>query len=290
MSTSVSALKSLWVPVASSVQLASGPFPGAATNSIYHCCVDTGTADSTGPSLTIDHSKVLPPNIFGSYYEPLSGCTVLLADPGAQPALWASYLAGARRVYRLHGVESAIAYASVWDGRSTSLFVVATDQLGHVVGGLRVHGRLSQSIQAHALQEWAGRPGTAEMKAQIAQRLPAGVIEIKAVWVDPDLEDRAALTAALARSFVHALDMLQARYALCTAAEHAVPRWQSSGGVVSTEVPAVAYPDDRYQTSLMWWDRSRVFDLMTEDQYDALSNESAVLFGAGSAAALQSVA
>jgi hypothetical protein len=77
---------------------------------------------------------------------------------------------------------------------------------------------------------------------------------------------------------VHALTVLDVRYAFCTAASHAVPRWESSGGVVSTEVAPVPYPDDRYQTSLMWWDRQHVLELMTGRQLRAVVSELALLW------------
>jgi len=35
-----------------------------------------------------------------------------------------------------------------------------------------------------------------------------------------------------------------------------VDRWRSSGGVVASRIPAAAYPDDRYRTKMIWWDRS----------------------------------
>ena len=213
----------------------------------------------------------------GAYFDPASSCYFVFAEPSAAPGLWDSYLGGARRSYRQHGVESAIEYAQVRDGRCTALFVGVLDGAGRVVGGLRVQGRLTASEQAHAVGEWAGRPGTAELHAQIADRLPFGVIEIKAVWVDYD-DDRSALIAALARTFIHAMDVANVRYALCTAAEHAAPRWQTSGGVIASEVAAVAYPDERYRTRLMWWDRRRIADLISADQYAALTRESDLLF------------
>ena len=214
-----------------------------------------------------------------AYFDPASSCYLVFAEPSAQPALWGSYLDGARRSYRQHGVESALEYGEVRDGRSTALFVVAVDPTKQVVGGLRVQSRLSRPEQAHAMREWAGRPGSAEMRTQIAHRLSFGVIEIKAVWVDHTTGRHAAVTATLARAFVHAMDMMHVRYALCTAAEHAVSRWQTSGGVVASDVASVAYPDERYRTVLMWWDRDRIADLVTADQYAALIKESDLLFG-----------
>jgi hypothetical protein len=231
----------------------------------------------------IDIQGLSPENVIGAYFDPTSGRHFVFAEPAAQPAIWNSYLEGARRSYRQHGVEAAIEYGQVRDGRSTALFVVAMNDAGQVVGGLRAQSRLTEPDQAHAMREWGGRPGTAELRAQIAARLPFGIIEIKAVWVDHDADHRPALIAALARAFVHAMDVLQVRHALCTAAEHAAPRWQTSGGVVATDVAAVAYPDHRYRTMLMWWDRNEVAQLITSDQNAALTRESKLLFGRAAA-------
>lgn len=251
----------------------------------------TSTVQPAAPASADERTGHRPAPVIGEYFEPVSGRHFVVAEPAAQPALWAAYLDGARESYRSHGVESAIEYGEVRDGRSTALFITATDDAGAVVGGLRVQPRLTRADQAHALREWAGRPGTAEMTAQIAQRLPSGVIEVKAVWVRHETDHKVALTAALARGFVHTMDLLQVRFALCTAAAHAVTRWQTSGGVVSAEVPAVAYPDERYRTKLMWWDRTRVAELMTADQHTALTRESDLLFGRPTAVAtLPSVA
>jgi hypothetical protein len=216
-------------------------------------------------------------DVVGELFDPVSGRLLVLARPTAQPDLWAAYLGGARQSYRLHGVESAVDYDRIRDGLSTSLFVAAVAHDGRVVGGLRVQGPYTHVEQTYALQEWAGRAGTTELRRQVGRRLRAGVIEVKAVWVDRDANRHDALTAVLARMFVHLLTLMDVRYALCTAAEHAVPRWQSSGGVVSTQVPAVAYPDERYRTLLMWWDRHNAFQRMAGRQAGAVVRESAQL-------------
>jgi len=209
-------------------------------------------------------------DVVGELFDPLSGRLIVIARPTAQPDLWAAYFDGAQVSYRQHGVESAVDYDHVCDGDSTSLFVAAIESDGRVVGGLRVQGPYTRVDQAYAMREWAGREGTTQLRRQIGRRLGAGVIEVKAVWVDRDAVRHDALTAVLARTFVHALTLMNVRYAFCTAAEHAVPRWESSGGVVSVEVTPVAYPDERYRTVLMWWDRQQVADLMAVDQLHAV--------------------
>ncbi|WP_157970557.1 hypothetical protein [Nakamurella deserti] len=216
--------------------------------------------------------------VVGSFVEP-GGHTVVIAEPGARPDLWAAYLHGARESYRQHGVESALEFEQIRDGRSTALFAVAVDDTGRVVAGLRVQPRLARLEKATVLREWAGRPGTAEIRAGLALRLSSGVVEVRAVWVARDVAHRGPLTATVARLFVHAMDLLQVRFAVCTAAAHAVTRWQTSGGVVAADVPAVAYPDERYRTMVLWWDRTRVAELVSADQYDALTRESDLLAG-----------
>jgi len=216
-------------------------------------------------------------DMVGDFFDPLSGRLFVVARPAAQPELWAAYLDGARVSYAQHGVESAVDYDRVRDGAATSLFVAAVEGDGRVVGGLRVQGPYTHVEQAYALREWAGRAGTTELRRQVGRRLGAGVIEVKAVWVDRDADRHDALTAVLARMFVHLLTLMDVRYAFCTAASHAVPRWQSSGGLVSTEVPAVAYPDERYRTLLMCWDQRNVFARMDGQQARAMARESARL-------------
>jgi hypothetical protein len=89
------------------------------------------------------------------------------------------------------------------------------------------------------------------------------------------------LTAALARVFVHAMMLLNARHALGTVAAHAVRCWRTTGGVVSTTVTPVGYPDDRYLTAPMWWDRQTYADLAAADQLPRLIDESAQLVAFG---------
>jgi hypothetical protein len=214
----------------------------------------------------------------GDYFDPASGRQFLVARPAAQPELWAAYIEGAWLSYRQHGVESAVDYGHVSDGKSTSLFVAAVELDGRVVGGARVQGPYVRAEQAYALREWAGREGSDVLRAQIAERIDQGVVEVKAVWVDNSAPRHKELTSAMARVFVHALALLKVRYAFCTAASHAVPRWQSSGGVVSADVASVAYPDDRYQTLVLWWDRQNLFHSISSSQGRAILRESDQLF------------
>jgi hypothetical protein len=51
---------------------------------------------------------------------------------------------------------------------------------------------------------------------------------------------------------------LNAQFAMATSSSHVLDRWLSSGGLVVSRIPATPYPDERYRTKLMWWDRRTI--------------------------------
>lgn len=224
-----------------------------------------------------DGSPTMTKPIVAQYRDRLSGCTFVAATPAGQPQLWESYLRGAGVSYRRHGVESVLEYDCIVDGNSTALFFVALNPAGAVVGGMRVQGPYSMSVQAHAISEWDGRQGTTELHEEISGRIADGVIEMKTGWVDDTAGNRRELTDALARIFVHSLRLMQVRWALGTVAQHAVRRWQTTGGVVSDQVSPVAYPDERYRTVPMWWDRENFAELAVPEQLPLIMHEAAQL-------------
>jgi len=213
----------------------------------------------------------------GHYLDPSSRCRIIIARPSEHPRLWTEYLRGARVSYRRHDVENVLDYDTVVDGASTSLFFAAVTAQGRVVGGMRAQGPYLVSSQAHALEEWADRRGSAQLRREIASRIPAGIVEMKTGWVSDEVDRRSELTGALARFFVHTLALLNARYVMCTVAAHAVNRWQSTGGVVNTRVAPVAYPDERYRTRLMLWDKQTYASLAATEQLPLLIGEAAQL-------------
>ena len=213
----------------------------------------------------------------GSYEDLTSGCRFVYATPTEQPQIWAEFLLGALESYARYGVESVLEYDKVRDGSTTAMFTAALDRSGRVVGGMRAQGRYVSPVQAHAVAEWAGQPGEALLWGDIEDRLPAGVIEMKSGWVNERTPMRRELTSALARVVPHSMRLLQARYALCTVAEHAVRRWETTGARASSMIPAVAYPDDRYRTVPMWWDAEAVERLSTPEHWVALDTEWAEL-------------
>ncbi|MFX0576005.1 hypothetical protein [Nocardia nepalensis] len=206
-----------------------------------------------------------------------SGYVFHVATPQAHPDLWRRYLRGALQVYRHYGVDHALEYDSVVDGRSTSLFFAAVDPTGAVVAGLRAQGPYGVADEVHALGAWAGRPGSAELRAMVADRIPEGVVEVKAVWVARAAEQRAALAAAISRCVVHAARLLDARFAFVTTATRNIGLYRSSGGYVADRIPSVPYPDDRYRTIPMWWDARTYRSLAAKLQSSLIALEHAAL-------------
>lgn len=190
-----------------------------------------------------------------SWWDPSSECTIVVAQPGAEPELWRDYVRGAELSYRKHGVELALDIPALRSGDDTALFCAGINSAGNVVGGLRAKGPYQNVDECHAVEEWKGQQGLAAVRKMVGDRLPFGVVEMKSAWVSDDPEQSRALTDVLARMPLHSMVMLDIQFAVATAAAYVLNRWLSSGGVLAARIPATPYPDARYQTKMMWWDR-----------------------------------
>ncbi|MCG5434329.1 hypothetical protein LV457_18825 [Mycobacterium sp. MYCO198283] len=230
-----------------------------------------------------------------SWWDAETECTVVISQPAVDPELWDEYLAGAHRSYRRFGVESALEIDELRAGGDTALFFAAVDSRKRMVGGLRAKGPLRSADDAHAVVEWAGQAGEQAVRKMIDDRVPFGVLEMKAAWVSSDLERSPHVTTALARTASHTMTILGNQFCMATSAAHVLERWRSSGGVVAANIPATPYPSERYQTRIMWWDRrtyarfaepgqlarivleNRHIERVLESQEDALATHDMVL-------------
>lgn len=211
-----------------------------------------------------------------SWWDADAECTVAIARPGDNDALWQDYLAGADRSYRRHGIEAAIDVDEIRRSGDTSLFWTMLDGTGAVVGGIRAIGPLTSPDETHAVVEWAGQPGLPSVRKMISDRLPFGVVEMKSAWVTDDPRRSRGLTATLARTGCHVLAALGVQFGMATGARHVLGRWRSSGGVVAP-IRSVPYPDDRFRTNLMWWDRRTVASLAAPNQTAKIIAEMAAI-------------
>lgn len=183
------------------------------------------------------------------------GVRLVLSYPASDESLWEEYLYGAWESYGRYGAQAALDVSAVRDGVSTSLFYALVDVDGVVVGGVRAQGPYVCASQSHAIVEWTGNSGLDAVQEAIAARIPDGVVEMKSAWVSAESRHAGKLSAALARVALPTMERLHSRFVMATAADHVLSRWESSGGRVDVRIPAVAYPDARYRTRMMWWDR-----------------------------------
>ena len=211
------------------------------------------------------------------YRDPRSGCDIVITTPSAEPRLWRDYLAGALATYRAHGVEHALDFEQMQDGRSSSLIFVVLGADGRAIGGIRTQGPYTRADQAHAVAEWEGDPGQAAVRATIERMVPDGVVEVKAAWGADDHPARRELVACMSRTPIHAATVLGARYAVGTAAAHSLLGWARAGAVTAPDVSPVAYPDERFRTRLAWFDLSALSPTLTERERRALDDEAAQL-------------
>lgn len=224
-----------------------------------------------------------------SWWDPDADCTMVLSQPSVDPALWQEYLRGAERSYRLHGVERAIDVGAIRDGADTAMFWAAVDSTGRVIGGLRAKGLLTSPDDSHASVEWAGQPGLDAVRKMISDRIPFGVLEMKSAWTTDDREKARRLSLSLARTMFHAMALLDAQFAMATSAPHSLEQWRSSGGVVAA-IPATPYPDERYSTKMMWWDRRTFANHALPEQLQKILQEMSTVSAQAEAQQRQSLA
>jgi len=212
-----------------------------------------------------------------SWFDPDTGCTLVVARPSDEPALWADYLEGALCSYRKHGVEDALDMPLLRAGGDTALFFAAVDTGGQVVAGVRAKGPLRDADDSHATVEWAGQPGLEAVRKMINDRAPFGILEMKSAWVADKHPASRGLTKAIARSGFHAMALMNIQFCMATAGAYVLDRWKTSGGVVATHIPPTPYPDERYQTTMMWWDRRTFTKYAEPEQVSKIFQETIAL-------------
>jgi molybdopterin/thiamine biosynthesis adenylyltransferase len=208
-----------------------------------------------------------------TFVDAKSGARIELHHPLQRPDRWLAYLDGAESCYRTHDISRILGRPELEDGKTTSLFFVAVDDADRVVAGVRCHGPLEAVSDAQVLRELEGHARLDIVRDLLADRLASGIVEMKGAWVDPDF-DRPGLSNALARCGVHAMNWFGARFFICSCATRTAPRWETTGGRRLEGFDPIAYPDDRYQTVMLWWDRDRIARLAAPDQWSCIVDES----------------
>lgn len=188
-----------------------------------------------------------------SWRDPDIEATLVLSQPYLDPELWDEFTRGAECSFRKHGVECALDVDALRSGADTFMFCAAIGDDGRMLAGLRAKGPLRSADESHAVIEWEGQPGQQTVRDMITDRIPFGVLEMKSGWVIDDADVNRSLTTALARSGFYIASLTGFQFFMATAAAFVINRWKTSGGLVAP-IPATPYPDERYQTKMIWWD------------------------------------
>ena len=226
----------------------------------------------TSPQLTRPRPSTRTEPI--SFWDPISECTLTVAEPAAEPALFAEYHRGAVASYAKFGVSDALEHDTQLCAADTALFWVMRDVDGHVVGGVRAKGPLATPDDSHAVVEWAGRPGESAVRTMLTERIPFGVLEMKAAWLTSSGKGDRHRVRQLARSVFQGMALLEIDFCMATSAAHILEQWRSSGGVIAP-IPATPYPDERYETKILWWDRTAYTAHAEPEQAAAIGFEQA---------------
>lgn len=200
-----------------------------------------------------------------SWHDPDIDCTLVISQPSTDPDLWTEYAAGAQRSYRKHGVECTLDDDALRTGADTVMFCVVIDRAEKIVAGVRAKGPLRSAEDSHAVVEWAGQPGQEAVRNMINDRVPFGILEFKSAWATDDPDRSPGITTAMARIAFPMMALLDVQFCMATAATYALNRWRTSGGVLAG-IPATPYPDERYQTKMMWWNRRDFVKYAEPDQ------------------------
>ena len=231
----------------------------------------------TVPQPSIDRQVSHSPLDEGiSWFDSDTSCTVVVSTPAADPVLWADFVDGAARSYHRHGIERALDMDSLTDEANTQLFHAVVNDAGAIMGGVRAKGPLDSSEESHAVVEWEDRPGLRTVRKMLTDRLPFGVVEMKTAWMSDDPGRSRGISNTLARSPFTTMALLDAQFVVATAGSHVLNRWRTSGGAVA-KIPATPYPDDRYRTKMMWWDRSTFANNADAEQVSKIFNELAIV-------------
>lgn len=211
-----------------------------------------------------------------SWWDSDSEATMVLSTPDVDPELWTEYLLGAEQSYRRHGVDAALDVAAIEDGHDTAMFWALVDGTGRVTGGVRAKGPLTGADDSHAVVEWQNHEGLPAVRKMIDDRAPFGILEMKSAWTTDDRSRARSVSTALARSGFHAMELLGIQFCMATSAPHVLERWGTSGGVVAP-IPAAPYPDERYRTKMMWWDRRTFAKYAEPEQVSKILRETATV-------------
>ena len=202
-----------------------------------------------------------------SFIDEASGVRFEGHHPLERPDLWRRYLDDAEGKYRSYGFESTLRRRELEEGRGVPLFFVGFAPDGEPVAGLRFHGPLENRWGAALMEELATLPEIDEIGDLIDREVRLGVIEAKGASV---LGVR--MVATISRMMTHAATWLGAERTIAAVSDQLIPVGKVAGGEVLSR-NWVPFPDERYRTYAVTWQRGRTYDLADDENRRALRRE-----------------
>jgi molybdopterin/thiamine biosynthesis adenylyltransferase/nitroreductase len=192
--------------------------------------------------------------------------------PLERPDLWKVYLNEAEGIFRSRGFEGTLRRLELEEGNDVSLFLLGFDAEGNAVAGVRFHGPLEGAHQAAIVEEMATSPEIGIIHDLIEQEIRLGAVEVKGAWSKGATVVGSRLLTAISRSVTHGLNWLGAEFAIAAVSDTLMPVGTATGGVqVGTQW--VPFPDERYRTIAISWQRGRTYELATPENQRAYRRE-----------------
>ncbi len=207
-----------------------------------------------------------------SFIDEASGVRFEGHHPLERPDLWRRYLDDAEGKYRSFGFESTLRRRDLEEGRGVPLFFVGFAPDGEAVAGLRFHGPLEDRWGAALMDELCTLPEIDEIGELIDREARMGVVEAKGGWARGASVLGVRMVATISRMMTHAAVWLGAERTIAAVSDKLIPVGKVAGGEVLSR-NWVAFPDERYRTYAVTWQRGRSYDLADEENRRALRRE-----------------
>ena len=207
-----------------------------------------------------------------SFIDEASGVRFEGHHPFERPDLWQRYLEDAEGKYRSFGFEGTLRRRELDEGQGVPLFFVGFAPDGEPVAGLRFHGPLENRWGAALIEEMADLPELDEIGTLIDNEARFGIIEAKGGWAKGEAVLGVRLVATISRIMTHAAVWLGAERTIAAVSDLLIPVGKVAGGEVLSR-NHVPFPDERYRTYAVTWQRSRSYNLADEVNQRALRLE-----------------
>ena len=207
-----------------------------------------------------------------SFIDQASGIRFEGHHPLERPDLWQIYLDGAEVVYRSYGFERAFRRWDFESGEGVHLFFLGYAPDGEVVAGVRFHGPLEGSHQAHVIEEMAASPDIDEIANLIDHEARLGVLESKGAWSKGASVTGQRLAVAMSRCFIHAMNWLGAEFAFAAVSDRLKPIGDLTGSKQFGQA-LPGWPEEGERTVLMTFRRALSYELSTPENQQALRLE-----------------